>query len=96
MRRDECAALIKQSALDGVTLSRLLPANITISYPLEGSYQHVRRVGDQVQVRVQYQGSWLSPVGRRFFGNALNFSFISRRTILSTKAPDGRNYDCTT
>ncbi len=91
MQRDECAALIKQSALDGVTLSSLQAANITIGYPM-GS---VRRVGDQVQVQVQYQGNWLSPIGRRFFGNALGFSFISRRTIMSTKAPDGRNYDCT-
>ena len=96
MKRDECAALIKQSALDGVTLSRLQAANITISYPTENGYQHIRKVGDQVQVRVQYQGNWLSPIGSRFFGNTLNFSMISRRTILSTKAPDGRNYDCTT
>lgn len=96
MERDECAALIKQSALDGVTLTRLQAANITITYPqASDGYQYVRRVGDQVQVRVEYQGQWLSPVGRRFFGNALNFRFTSRRTILSTKAPDGRNYDCT-
>jgi hypothetical protein len=90
--RDECASLIKQNALDGVVMSRLQAQNITIAYPT-GSQ---RKVGDQVQVQLTYRGQWLSPIGRRFFGNALNFSFTSRRTILSVDAPDGRNYDCRT
>ncbi len=90
--RDECASLIKQNALDGVVMSRLLAQNVTIEYPTGSE----RKVGDQVQVRVAYTGQWLSPIGRRFFGNALNFSFTSRRTIMSVEAPDGRDNDCGT
>jgi len=88
---DQCIVLIKEYALEGAFLSDLTPANITFSYP--GA--QLREVGTgQVQVRVQYNGQWLTPIGNRFFGNQLKFNFFSRRTITSTKAPPGRNPDC--
>lgn len=89
--RDECAALIKQAALDGVWLSRLQASHITITYP----FGETRMRGNRVQVAVDYTGEWLSPIGRRFFGNAMRFTFTSRRTITDTAPPDGRNIGCT-
>lgn len=87
---DQCLALIKQHAIDGVFLSNLTAANITISFPGEGR----RAVGAQVQANVTYQGQWLSPIGRRFFGNALNFQFTSIRTITDTNPPPGLDDQC--
>lgn len=88
--RDECAVLIRQAAVDGVLFSRLTPTNftLTISYPVVPT-QQTRQKGDQIQVQTTYRGEWLTPIGRRFFGNALNFSFTSRRTISSLRPPDG-------
>lgn len=86
---DRCAVLIKEAATDGVTLSNLTYDNISISYP--GS--STRKVGDQVEVRITYQGEWLSPVGERLLGNFLTFNFASRRTIVSLTTP-GVNPNC--
>jgi Flp pilus assembly protein TadG len=87
---DQCLVLIKQHAIDGVFLSRLQPSNVTISFPGEGR----RAVGAQVQANVTYQGQWLSPIGRRFFGNALKFNFTSIRTITDTSPPPGLDDQC--
>lgn len=87
---DQCLALIKQHAIDGVFLSKLTPANISISFPGEGK----RAVGAQVQATIQYTGQWLSPIGRRFFGNNLTFSFTSIRTITDTSPPPTLDNQC--
>jgi hypothetical protein len=87
---DKCAVLIKENATDGVTLSDLSYDDITISYPSGSS----RTQGHQIEVRINYQGEWLSPIGERFFGPFLTFDFTSRRTIVSTGAPPGLNPDC--
>ena len=87
---DECAKLIKEHALDNVFLSKLTENNITINYPESTN----RQQGVQIEVRISYRGEWLSPIGRRFFGEFLNFNFTSRRTIVSTSPPPGRNADC--
>lgn len=91
--RDECAALIRQAAIDGILFSRLNASNFTtlITYPAG----QMRQKGDQIQVEATYTGQWLSPIGRRFFGNTLQFRFTSRRTITSTRQPQGYNPDCT-
>ncbi len=90
--RDECAVLIRQAAVDGVLFTRLTPSNftLTITYPSG----QTRQTGDQIQVTTTYRGESLTPVGRRFFGNALNFSFTSRRTISSLRAPEGHQPWC--
>ncbi|HEY0739671.1 MAG TPA: TadE family protein [Herpetosiphonaceae bacterium] len=82
---DTCAVLIKEAATDGVTLSNLTYNDITITYP--GS--STRKIGDQIEVRIEYQGEWLSPVGKRLLGNFLTFNFASRRTIVSLNATNG-------
>jgi Flp pilus assembly protein TadG len=87
---DKCAKLIKEYALDNVFLSKLTENDIIINYPESTD----RRQGVQIEVRVSYRGEWLSPLGRRFFGEFLNFSFTSRRTIVSTSPPPGLNADC--
>lgn len=87
---DQCLVLIKQHAIDGVFLSKLTPANITISFPGVGK----REVGAQVQANIQYTGQWLSPIGRRFFGNTLRFSFTSIRTITDTDPPPTLDAQC--
>lgn len=87
---DKCALLIKEEGLKNVVVSDLKNENFTITYPA-GSQ---RERGDEVQVQVTYQGQWLSPIGNRFFGNTLNFSFIARRTIVSTDPPMKYKPDC--
>jgi hypothetical protein len=87
---DQCLVLIKQHAIDGVFLSNLQPGNIAISFPGDGR----RAIGSQVQATITYQGQWLSPVGRRFFGNTLNFTFTSIRTITDTNPPPGLDNNC--
>lgn len=87
---DQCLVLIKQHAIDGVFLSKLTPANISISFPGDGR----RAIGSQIQANVTYQGQWLSPIGRRFFGNALKFQFTSIRTITDTAPPPGLDSNC--
>jgi hypothetical protein len=91
---DQCAIMIKQNAIDGTFLSDLQFNHITITYPSLPT-QSERQIGDLVQVQTTYQGQWLSPIGQRFFGPVLKFSFTSRRTILSTEPPQNRNPDCT-
>ena len=86
---DTCELLAENEGIEGVTLSRLQRSNIGIT--LLGD----RAPGDQVEVDVQYQGNFLTPVGRSFFGNALSFQFTSRRTIMSTYPPIGFRNDCT-
>ncbi len=90
--RDECAIFIRQAAVDGVLFTRLTPTNftLTITYPTG----QTRQRGDQIQVQTTYRGESLTPIGRRFFGNALNFSFTSRRTISSLRAPEGHQPWC--
>lgn len=80
---DKCAVLIKEAATDGATLSDLSYDDITITFPTSE-----RITGKQVEVRIEYQGEWLSPIGKRFFGNFLTFNFASRRTIVSLTTPD--------
>lgn len=80
---DKCGVLIKEAATDGVTISNLSYDDITISFP-----DGVRQRGKQVEVRIEYQGEWLSPIGERFFGSFLTFDFTSRRTIVSLLTPD--------
>lgn len=87
---DQCLVLIKQHAIDGVFLSNLQPANISVSFPGAGK----RAVGAQVQVNITYNGQWLSPIGRRFFGNALKFQFTSIRTITDTSPPPTLDNQC--
>lgn len=87
---DQCTVLIKQHAIDGVFLSRLTSSNIVLSYP--GTRN--RSVGAQIQAQVSYQGQWLTPLGRRFFGNALRFEFASIRTITDTSPPPGLDERC--
>lgn len=87
---DQCLVLIKQHAIDGVFLSRLTPANVTISFPGEGK----RAIGAQVQANIDYTGQWLSPIGRRFFGNTLRFQFTSIRTITDTSPPPTLDNKC--
>jgi Flp pilus assembly protein TadG len=87
---DKCAVLIKENAVDGVYLSDLTFDNITISYV--GS--STRDIGQLIEVRVNYRGEWLSPIGQRFFGDFLTFNFTSRRTIVNTSPPPGKNADC--
>ncbi len=90
---DACARLIRQAALDGGLFNRLTSSNfvVAITYPPG----QTRLKGHQVQVQTTFKGEWLTPVGRRFFGNALQFSFTSRRTIVSLKPPAGLNNQCT-
>jgi hypothetical protein len=87
---DNCAVLIKEAATDGVPVSDLTYDDITISYP-SGS---TRMKGHQIEVQLDYQGQWLSPVGETIFGPFLTFNFTSRRTIVSTTPPPGLNPDC--
>lgn len=91
--RDECAVLIRQAAIDGGLFNKLTPSNfvVTTTYPVD----QTRLKGDQIQVQTTYTGQWLTPIGRRFFGSALQFSFTSRRTIVSLKPPAGLNNQCT-
>ncbi|MBV9792242.1 MAG: pilus assembly protein [Chloroflexi bacterium] len=80
---DKCGVLIKEAATDGVTISNLTYDDITISFP-----ENARARGKQVEVRIEYQGEWLSPVGERIFGQFLTFNFASRRPIVSLLTPD--------
>ena len=86
---DKCAVLIKEAATDGVTLSNLTYDDITITYPGSSS----RKEGQQIEVRIEYEGELLSPVGRECLGTFLTFNFASRRTIVSLTTP-GLNPDC--
>lgn len=86
---DACTDLAKDAALESIFLSDLTKSNITISY-VGGAA--VRAVGSgQIQVDTTYTINWLTPIGKRFFSNASTFKFTSRRTIVSTKAPPGRD-----
>jgi hypothetical protein len=87
---DKCAVLIKQAAMEGIVLHTLEMSNIEITFPVE----QVREIGSQVEVRLRYTTTWLTPLGRQFFGPALNFDFTSRRTIGNTTPPTGLNEDC--
>jgi hypothetical protein len=90
-QRDECASLIKQHALDNIFLSNLAPADMTISIVDNAA----REKGEIVQIATSYQGQWLSPIGRRFFGNVMRFQFTARRTIMDTSSPMGYEPNCT-
>jgi hypothetical protein len=89
--RDECASLIKLHGLNGMVFNRLQPNQMIIEYPTGST----RTRGDLVQIRVEYEGQWLTPIGQRFFGPALKFNFIARRTIISTEPPQGYQPQCT-
>lgn len=93
--RDECAALIKQNALDNVFLSNLTANNMTLSFVNDGQTSDgTRNKGQVIQVMTNYQGQWLTPIGSRFFGNVMQFQFTARRTIIDTGAPMGYEPNC--
>ncbi len=88
---DRCMRLAIADTINGVTLSNLTSQHITFNFVGGGQ----RKIGDQIEVSINYSGQSLTPVGQQFFGNMLNFSFTSRRTITSLDPPLGYNYDCT-
>jgi hypothetical protein len=88
---DKCGLLAKTEALTYIFLQDVTTSNITLSYPNGGE----RQVGNQVEARLTYTGEFLTPIGRRFFGNLLRFDFSSRRTITDTDPPRGYYEDCT-
>lgn len=86
---DACTQLAKQYAISNSFLSDLKTSNIVITY-VPGAT--VRTPGNgQIQVQTTYSIKWLTPIGEKFFSKASNFSFTARRTIVSTKAPPGRD-----
>jgi Flp pilus assembly protein TadG len=87
---DRCTQLIKTDAINGVTLSDLQNDDITLAFVGTGG----RNIGDQIEVSINYTSQFLTPIGRQFFGNTLNFSFTTRRTITSIDPPRGYNTDC--
>lgn len=97
---DKCAQFAELDAIKGVYLSNLQPSNITFVFPpiVESngtSRPGERSVGDQIEVAIDYRGSFLTPFGERMFGDSLHFQFRSRRTITSLSAPRGFNdNDC--
>ena len=96
---DQCAQFAELDAIKGVFLGRLQPSNITFFFPPvvepDGtSRPGQRQVGDQIEVAINYRGTFLTPFGERMFGDFLQFQFRSRRTITSIAAPRGFNYDC--
>ncbi|MBA3944669.1 MAG: pilus assembly protein [Herpetosiphonaceae bacterium] len=93
---DKCAQLAEMEAVDDIFLSSLnrtnIASHITFAFPNGGG----RNIGDQIEATLTYTGQFLTPIGRRFFGNALNFRFTSRRTITDTDPPRGFKPDCST
>jgi Flp pilus assembly protein TadG len=89
-KADRCAVLAKNEAISGSILTGLKTQHMTISYV---GAQH-RAVGNQIQVETTYTGTWITPIGRQFFGESLKFNFVSRRTISSLTAPEGLNALC--
>jgi len=87
---DRCAVLIKHWAMQNVFLSRLTYNHITIAYP----FGDQRQRGDRIQVTINYQGDWLTPLGRRYLSDRLRFNFTARRTIRDTGTPAGLNPSC--
>jgi hypothetical protein len=87
---DQCSQMAKHEALRYLFLSDVTPDNITLAYPIGGE----RIVGNQIEAKLTYTGDFLTPIGRRFFGNRLNFAFASRRTITDTDPPRGYLEDC--
>lgn len=75
---DRCVVLIKADAIGKTTLNQLNANNIVLTLP------NGRNVGEIVRVEVTYTGQFLTPIGNQFFGNAMNFNFISQRTITNT------------
>ncbi len=86
---DKCLQLAITDAINGVTLSNLTSQHFSLNFVGTG-----RQVGEQIEVTVDYTGQFLTPIGRQFLGNALSFTFTSRRTITSTDPPRGYNADC--
>ncbi len=96
---DKCTQLAELDAIRGVYLSKLKPSNIIFFFPTvtesDGTTRPGKRqVGDQIEVAINYRGAFLTPIGSRTFGNFLQFTFRSRRTITSISVPRGFNDDC--
>lgn len=89
---DQCLALIRADARSNIFLAGQLPDNnIKVSFFPGGAE---RMKGNQIEVTIDYQGNFLTPIGRRFFGNVFNFKFTSRRTIVDTSPPRGFDDQC--
>ncbi len=89
---DKCAQLAEIDAVSGTFLSGLQASNITFAYPNGGQ----RAAGSQIEVTINYTGKYLTPIGRRMFGDTFTFNFTSRRTITDTDPPVGFKDDCST
>jgi hypothetical protein len=87
---DRCALLIKEWAMGNVFLSKLAYNHITISYPTAAQ----RERGALIQVAIDYKGDWLTPLGKQYMSDRLNFKFTARRTIRDVGPPAGLNANC--
>jgi hypothetical protein len=88
---DLCARLIKDEVLEGVFMHDLTYNNVTIVL-----VKPLREIGVPIEVRVNYSGPWLTPLGNYLFKDGMSFNFRSRRTIVNTAPPEGMKDGCTT
>ncbi len=86
---DQCLRWAEDEAIEDAFLTQLNRSHITFNLP-DG-----RKVGERVEVSINYTGNFLTPIGTRFFGSTMTFQFTSRRTIVSTTPPIGYKNDCT-
>jgi Flp pilus assembly protein TadG len=87
---DKCAQLAEDQAIEDAFLTDLDRSDISFAFVDSGG----RKVGDRIEVTIDYDGQFLTPIGRRFFGSVMQFEFTSRRTITSTSPPLGYKTDC--
>lgn len=89
---DMCARLIKTNIKQHAFMHPLADADIQILYP--DSARQLREIGVPVEIRLSYNGPWLTPLGNTLFGNRMPLSFTSRRSIVNTDPLEGYKDGC--
>ena len=78
---DACVVEIRRQSKLNLTLIQLPDSAVTVAYPIA---TQDRKLGSEIEVRIQHTGQFLTPLGSRFGAGSFQFDFRSRRTILDT------------
>lgn len=85
---DGCVRAIKAETQRNLALVTLPDSGITVQYvyAIDGDITTIaqRKLGNPIEVRVQYTGAFLTPLFSSFGRTSFTVDFRSRRTILNT------------
>jgi hypothetical protein len=101
---DGCVQAVKAETKRNLALIDLPDSGITLTYIYEADGNSTtiarRKLGEPIEVRVQYTGAFLTPLFKSFGRSTFTFDFRSRRSILNTNitpevvSVEGRSVSC--